>query len=101
VLSAIPWTDFLPGVRQKAFWSDPSTSRRAAMARFESGASLPRHRHIGDELLFMIEGSNFDDSRELRTGNVAYFPSGCTHTVASKIGHTAIAFVTGEVETMP
>ena len=49
---------------------------------------------------FMIEGSNFDESGELRTGNVAYFPSGCVHTVVSKVGHTAIAFVTGEVETM-
>jgi anti-sigma factor ChrR (cupin superfamily) len=101
VLSDIPWTEGIPGVRVKAFWSDPATKRRAAMARWEPGAKLPRHKHIGDELLFMIEGSNFDESGELRTGNVAYFPSGCTHTVVSRIGHTAIAFVTGEVETMP
>jgi anti-sigma factor ChrR (cupin superfamily) len=101
VLSDLPWTDGpVPGTRVKVFWSDPATKRRAAMARFEPGAKLPRHKHIGDELLFMIEGSNFDESGELRTGNMAYFPSGCTHTVISKIGHTAIAFVTGEVETM-
>jgi hypothetical protein len=48
----------------------------------------------------MIEGSNSDESSELRTVNVAYFPSGCTHTVVRKIGHTAIAFVSGELETM-
>jgi hypothetical protein len=46
----------------------------------------------------MIEGSNFDESGELRTGNVSYFPNGCTHTVVSKNGHTAMAFVTGESE---
>jgi anti-sigma factor ChrR (cupin superfamily) len=62
--------------------------------------SSARQLHVGDELLFMIEGSNVDESGELRTGNVAYFPSGCIHTVVSKVGHTAIAFVTGEVETM-
>jgi len=101
VLSDIPWTEWMPGVRQKAFWSDPATKRRAAMARWEPGAKLPRHKHIGDELLFMIEGSNFDESGELRTGNASYFPNGWTHTVVSKNGHTAIAFVTGEVETMP
>ena len=101
VLSDIPWIEGrVPGTRQKVFWSDPITKRRAVMARFERGAKLPRHKHIGDELLFMIEGSNFDESGELRTGNLAYFPSGCIHTVVSKIGHTAIAFVTGEVETM-
>jgi hypothetical protein len=65
-----------------------------------SRAKLPRHKHIGDWLLFMIEGSNSDESSELRTVNVAYFPSGCTHTVVRKIGHTAIAFVSGELETM-
>jgi anti-sigma factor ChrR (cupin superfamily) len=99
VLSDIPWTEVMPvaGVRGKPFWSDPATKRRAIYARFE-GVSLPRHRHIGDELLFMIEGSNFDESGELRTGNLAYFPNGCTHTVLSKNGHTAMAFVTGDSE---
>jgi hypothetical protein len=48
----------------------------------------------------MIEGSNFDESGELRTGNLSYFPNGCTHTVVSKNGHTAIGLITGEVETM-
>jgi anti-sigma factor ChrR (cupin superfamily) len=59
---------------------------------------VPRHKHIGDELLFMIEGSNFDESGELCTGNASYFPNGCTHTLVSKNGHTAMAFVTGESE---
>jgi anti-sigma factor ChrR (cupin superfamily) len=98
VLSDIQWTDFMPGVRAKHFWSDPATKRRALLGRFEPGAKLPRHRHIGDELLFMIEGSNFDESGELRTGNLSYFPNGCIHEVVSKIGHTAMAFVTGESE---
>jgi len=99
VLSDIPWSEApVPGIRLKAFWSDPATKRRATMARWEPGAKLPRHQHIGDELLFMIEGSNFDESGELRTGNLAYFPNGCAHTVVSRIGHTAIAFTTGDVE---
>jgi anti-sigma factor ChrR (cupin superfamily) len=99
VLSNIPWSEGrVPGIRVKAFWSDPATKWRAAMARGEPGAKLPRHKHIGDELLFMIEGSNFDDSGELQTGNAANFPNGCMHTVVSKIGRIAIAFTTGEVE---
>jgi anti-sigma factor ChrR (cupin superfamily) len=100
VLSDIPWTEWMPGARRKIFWSDPATKRCAAQGRFEPGARLPRHKHIGDELIFMIEGSNFDESGELRTGNLSYFPNGCTHTVVSKNGHTAIGLITGEVETM-
>jgi anti-sigma factor ChrR (cupin superfamily) len=98
VLSDIPWTDLMPGIRARHFWSDPVTKRRAIYARWEPGARLPQHKHVGDELLFLIEGSNFDESGELRTGNLAYNGNGCTHTVVSKNGHTAIAFVTGDVE---
>jgi len=46
----------------------------------------------------MIEGSNFDESGEVRTGNANYRPNGCTHTVSSTHGGTALAFVTGGVE---
>ena len=98
VLSEIPWQDAIPGVRQKAIWSDPATKRRALLARFDAGAKLPLHKHIGDELIFMIEGSNFDESGEVRTGNANYRPNGCIHTVSSRQGGTAIAFVTGGVE---
>jgi anti-sigma factor ChrR (cupin superfamily) len=98
ILSEIPWSDALPGVKQKPIWSDAATKRRAILARFEPGAKLPLHKHIGDELVFMIEGSNFDESGEVRTGNANYRPNGCTHTVSTKHGGTAIAFVTGGVE---
>lgn len=98
VLSEIPWSDAMPGVKQKPIWSDPATKRRAILARFDAGAKLPLHKHIGDELVFMIEGSNFDESGEVRAGNANYRPNGCTHTVSSKHGGTAIAFVTGGVE---
>jgi anti-sigma factor ChrR (cupin superfamily) len=98
ILSEIPWSDALPGVKQKPIWSDAATKRRAILARFEPGAKLPLHKHIGDELVFMIEGSNFDESGEVRTGNANYRPNRCTHTVSTKHGGTAIAFVTGGVE---
>lgn len=100
VLSEIPWTEALPGVKQKAIWSDAATKRRALLARFDADAKLPLHKHIGDELIFMLEGSNFDESGEVRTGNANYRPNGGTHTVSSKHGGTAIAFVTGGVEMM-
>jgi anti-sigma factor ChrR (cupin superfamily) len=98
VLSEIAWSDAIPGVKQKPFWSDPATKRRAILARFEPGSKLPLHKHVGDELVFMIEGSNCDESGEVRTGNANYRPNGCTHSVWSTNGGTAIAFVTGGVE---
>ena len=97
-LNEIAWIDALPGVRQKPIFSDKETHRRAIVARFEPGAKLPRHRHVGDEIVFVIEGSNADESGELVAGNMNYRPNGCTHSVWSTNGATALAFVTGTVE---
>ena len=97
-LKDLPWNDALPGVRQKRIWEDTATKRRAVMARFEPGASLPLHKHVGDELIFILEGSNADESGEVITGNMSYRPNGCVHTVTTKHGATALAFVWGHTE---
>jgi len=97
-LSELPWVDTRPGVRQKKIWEDPATERRAVLARFEPGATLPKHRHVGDELVFMIEGANADEAGELGTGNLNHRPNGCVHTVTTRNGATALAVVWGRTE---
>ena len=97
-LKDIEWTEALPGVRQKRIWEDPVAKRRVILARFEPGASLPLHRHVGDELIFVVEGANADEAGEVATGNMSYRPNGCVHTVTTKNGATALAFVWGHTE---
>ncbi len=97
-LSELEWIEARPGVRQKRIWEDKAGERRAILARFEPGATLPLHRHIGDELIFVIEGSNADEAGEVATGNANYRPNGCTHTVTTKNGATALAVVWGHTE---
>jgi anti-sigma factor ChrR (cupin superfamily) len=100
VLSDISWATAMPGVQQKPIWHDKETKRRAVLVRFEAGAKLPLHRHVGDELIFVIEGSNADESGEVMTGDMNYRPNGCVHTVTTKNGATVLALVTGGVEMM-
>jgi anti-sigma factor ChrR (cupin superfamily) len=100
VLSDIPWSEGIPGVKQKLIWQDKATKRRAALARFEPGAKLPMHRHDGDELIFVIEGSNADESGEVVAGNMNYRPNGCVHSVWTSNGATVFALVSGGVEMM-
>lgn len=99
-ISEIEWKEARPGVRQKPIWEDKAAERRAIMARFEPGAMLPLHKHIGDELIFLIEGANADESGTVATGNMSYRPNGCVHTVTTKNGATALAFVWGRTEMM-
>ena len=97
-LSDLPWIDTRPGVRQKRIWEDKAGERRAILARFEPGATLPPHRHVGDELIFLIEGANADESGVVATGNMNYRPNGCVHTVTTQNGATVLAVVWGRPE---
>ena len=97
-VSDLPWVDARPGVRQKRIWQDEANERRAILARFEAGATLPPHRHVGDELIFVIEGANADETGAVITGNVNYRPNGCVHTVTTVNGATVLAVVWGRTE---
>jgi anti-sigma factor ChrR (cupin superfamily) len=98
MLSDLPWIEARPGVRQKRIWEDKATERRVLLARFEPGATLPPHRHVGDELIFLVEGANADESGVVATGCVNYRPNGCVHTVTTQNGATVLAFVWGRTE---
>jgi len=97
-LSDLPWIDARPGVRQKRIWEDKATERRALIARFEPGATLPAHRHVGDEVIFLLEGANADEAGVVATGNMNYRPNGCVHTVTTQNGATVLAVVWGRTE---
>ena len=97
-VSDVEWAEARPGVRMKNIWQDPNAERRAVLARFEPGAVLPLHRHIGDELIFLIEGSNADEAGEVATGNMSYRPNGCTHTVTTKNGATSLNILWGHAD---
>jgi len=88
----------LPGLRQKALWLDAATERCAMLSRFEPGATLPMHRHTGDEILYVIEGAIADENGTVSAGNMGYRPNGCVHTVISKNGATVLAVITGGIE---
>ncbi len=97
-LNEIAWTDAFPGIRAKRFWSDKATDRFAVLGRWEPGAKLARHRHTGDELIFVIEGSMQDEYGEVTAGNVSFRPEGCVHTVTSRNGATTFTTVRGGLE---
>ena len=97
-VSEIPWRDTLPDVHQKLIWEDSVANRRAVFALFEPGAKLPRHRHDGQELLYVIEGSHADEAGEVTTGNMSFRPNGCTHDVVSRNGAISLLFLWGGIE---
>ena len=82
----------------KSIWEHPETKRRALMTRIEPDAKLPFHRHVGDELVFVIEGAITDEFGTVTAGNMGYRPDGCVHTVSARHGATVLAILTGGIE---
>ncbi len=99
-ISEIEAVEMRPGVRQKRVWDDPEIERRVVLSRFAPGSVLPLHRHVGDELIYVLEGSNADEAGLVRTGNMNYRPNGCAHTVTTENGATVLAVVWGHTEPM-
>lgn len=97
-VSDLPWEDRQPGVKRKLLWEDPVTQRRALINRIEPSAQFPRHRHVGDELVFVIEGALNDEFGTITAGNMGYRPQGCIHTLSTKYGATALFIITGSTE---
>ncbi|MGO9451979.1 MAG: cupin domain-containing protein [Candidatus Binataceae bacterium] len=98
VLSEIAWTQESPGLQRKQIWTRHDGMPQASLLRLEAGATLPRHRHIGEEFIFVIEGSYADASGEVRAGDMNYLPDGYVHTVSSSNGATVLSIAYGSVE---
>jgi anti-sigma factor ChrR (cupin superfamily) len=94
----VAWQELKPGISFKVLWQDQQTKRRVQIARFEPGATLPAHRHVGDEVIFLLEGANADEAGVVETGNLNYRPNGCVHTVTTQNGATVLAVVWGRTE---
>src|SRR5579862_1489070 len=97
-VSECKWEPMAPNIKAKTLWSDPASKRRAQLTRFEPGATLPMHRHVGDEFLYVIEGSISDEAGVTAAGSIGYRPNGCVHAVTSATGATVFAIISGGIE---
>ncbi|MFK7891108.1 MAG: cupin domain-containing protein [Granulosicoccus sp.] len=61
-----------------------------ALLRYEPGASVPRHRHAGLEIVQMLEGEQSDERGTYHVGDVVLNPEGTEHSVRSETGCVAL-----------
>jgi anti-sigma factor ChrR (cupin superfamily) len=98
-VAARAWDERRPGVHWKVLRQE--SDRKTVLVRYDRGAVIPRHRHLGDEEIFVIEGSVSDDTGTCKAGDYARRPSGCVHTVRSADGALVLAIMTGSTEPVP
>ncbi len=94
----VAWIERRPGVFWKTLWEDADGRHKTILARYAPGATIPRHRHVGDEQIFVLEGSVADDTGVCPAGNYARRPPGCVHTVTSPRGALVFMVTSGPTE---
>jgi anti-sigma factor ChrR (cupin superfamily) len=85
-VSRIDWEPTkYPGVWIKKLYED-DTGRTTSLTRMEPGARLPRHRHVGLEQSYVLEGSLVDADGTCTAGNYVWRRPGSVHDAWSPDG---------------
>jgi anti-sigma factor ChrR (cupin superfamily) len=79
-LAAVPWrTTRHAGIRVHFYASDRGSGRVLALIRMAPGCGYPRHRHIDDEEVLVVQGGYEDELGRYTRGAFVRYPPGSTH----------------------
>lgn len=89
------WEDLRPGVEAAWLYHDEASGARAALLRYQAGATVPEHEHLGHEHIFVLRGAQSDGQRTYPAGTFTIFPPGLSHQITSTDGCIVLAVWTG------
>lgn len=89
------WEALRPGVEVSWIYGQESAGPRAALLRYQPGAVVPEHEHLGYEHIFVLAGAQSDGVRNYAAGTLSVFPPGWRHRITSTDGCVALAIWTG------
>jgi len=85
------WQSFRPGVCLYPLHGQPPGPQSSALLRYQPGARVPGHTHLGVEHIFVIQGSQEDENGHYPAGTLLISPTGSSHQVASAEGCIVLA----------
>lgn len=80
-----PFEPFREGVEIARLAGDPDGAS-AALLRYQPGASVPMHEHVGLETILVLEGSQADERGVYAAGTMSVNLAGSRHSVWSDEG---------------
>lgn len=84
------WEPFRPGIDISRIYGDGHTGSAAAFLRYQPGASVALHRHVGYEHVLILAGSQTDHNGVHEAGTLVINPPGSHHQVVSAGGCLAL-----------
>ncbi|QDU62643.1 ChrR Cupin-like domain protein [Planctomycetes bacterium Pan216] len=84
------WEPFRPGVTAHWFYRDPDGGPAAVLLKYEPGARVALHEHVGYEHMLVLEGDQYDEHGAYPSGSFIVHPRGTRHSPGSKEGCVAL-----------
>jgi anti-sigma factor ChrR (cupin superfamily) len=84
------WQPFHPGVTAHWLYDDGNGGAACVLLRYEAGARVALHEHLGYEHMLVIEGDQFDEDGSYPTGSFVIHPPGTRHSPGSVGGCIAL-----------
>ena len=70
------WQPFHPGVTAHWLYDEGGGGAAAVLLRYEAGARVALHEHVGYEHMLVLEGDQFDEEGAYPTGSFVIHPPG-------------------------
>ena len=101
-LGAYAWVEIAPGVRVHVLEDDPQRGVRACLVWAQPGSRHPRHRHLGDENILVLQGRVRDERGTYGPGQVCRSRAGSIHSQEALAGEDCVCYVVyyGELEVL-
>jgi anti-sigma factor ChrR (cupin superfamily) len=93
----LKWEPLREGIEISRIYSN-AAGAALAFIRFRPGAVLSRHAHPGYEHIFILQGTQQDDSGDHPAGALLIHPPGTSHRVTSRTGCIVLAYWERPVE---
>jgi anti-sigma factor ChrR (cupin superfamily) len=80
------WKVMRPGVDIRHLAGGKVEGPTAALLRYAPGARVPKHRHAGFEVIYVLDGAQSDERGSYPAGTLIVNPVGGSHSVWSDDG---------------
>ncbi len=87
----ITWKPFRDGVDIHFLYGDGIKGPSAALIRYQKGATVSLHEHVGYEHILVLSGSQQDHHGKAIAGTLSINPPGTRHELSSSAGCIVLA----------
>jgi anti-sigma factor ChrR (cupin superfamily) len=91
--SAYTWDEIAPGIRIHEVRAHPARNMRGCLVWAKAGAKTKAHRHLGDEVILVLQGRLRDERGSYRAGQICRSREGSSHTEEVVSGEDCFCYV--------